>query len=143
MDDSFENKGKDDVNSDETDERTSDEIRLDNQRYEHWAEEQMIQEDPEYLNFVWKDMKKKIRNKFKDGKMDEQILNQMMEDMDKESRFKVPSLFSGLKSLVRLGRSVDNSTRLYHRKSKGFWEVSFKTLKKTFDYILFKIKKYV
>lgn len=126
LEDSSENKGKDALNS----ESDSDEVekQKQDQRFEHLAEEQLIMDDPEYLNFIWKDMKKKIKSKFKDGKIDEAILNQMMSDIESESNakrpYQPPSLFSGLKSLLRFGRSTDHK-RLNSRLSKSFWDVSF------------------
>jgi hypothetical protein len=121
------------MGSDEgSNEKTSKE-RREEAMFEHQAEEELIMDNPEYLTFMWKDMKSKLKNKFKDGKMDDEVFEQMLSEFDAENKgtFQLPSLFSGIgsgiKSLVRFGRSVSNqqdTSPVKRRTKRAFWDVS-------------------
>jgi len=126
------------MGSDESSREKSSQERRQDQRFEYQAEEELIMDNPEYLSYMWKDMKEKLKNKFKDGKMDDEVFEQMMADLDAEDKgaFQLPSLLSGIgsigsgiKSLVRFGRSVSSAEPSPRRHKRAFWDVSNSSLK--------------
>lgn len=74
---------------------------------ENMAEEELIKEDPGNLAFVWKDMETRIKTKTKPGSK-LRIDDLMDEIIIEPEQSAVGSIFSGIKSVLRIGRSVDH-----------------------------------
>lgn len=70
---------------------------------ENMAEEELIQEDPAFLPFVWTDMEHRIKTKTKPGNKFrvEDVMDEIIVEPEQTA---VGSLFTGIKSVLRLGR---------------------------------------
>ncbi len=67
------------------------------------AEEELIEEDPAFLPFVWSDMEDRIKTKTKPGNKF-RVEDVMDEIIIQPEQTAVGSLFTGIKSVLRIGR---------------------------------------
>lgn len=68
---------------------------------ENMAEEELIQEDPAFLHFVWKDMEHRIKTKPGNKFRVEDVMDEIIIEPEQTA---VGSLFTGIKSVLRIGR---------------------------------------
>ncbi|CAL8091106.1 unnamed protein product [Orchesella dallaii] len=101
------NRGKDGLNRKKHKGRDPVEKIKDDLIIENLAEEELIQEDPANLPFVWQDMEHRIKVKTKPGnkhRFDDEIMDALILEPEQSS---MTAILTGLKSVFRIGRSVD------------------------------------
>lgn len=84
---------------------------------ENMAEEELVKEDPAYLKFVWKDMEDRIKTKPGNKVRLDDVMDEIIVEPEQTA---VGSLFTGIKSVLRIGRSVDhilNRTEAYENET--------------------------